>query len=383
MVKLNSKKSINGLCYFALSILGFYICTYQNALADITAEYSLDSFTSGLIVSLHFSASFIFPFLIGPLSDKKGRKPTLFLCVALISVAVITIMISRSAVLLLCSIFVIGGSSCITESTMSSLLSENNPGKEAQAMNISQMYFCLGAVLSPILGVFINSISENWRGIYSVVLVLILSYMVLLFFTSLPEESQRADKEESYIGKILRNKYFLLLLLAMFLYVAIEEGTAFWTAEFVSTMVTTSVSSAFFLSIYWLGMSLGRLIAALYKGSIAKLSGILLACSVPCFLLILYASDALAVFVGFFLVGFGLSLVWPLLMTLSTTSFPDMPNTAAGGVMSAGAVGAAVAPIILGTFTELFSIRSAFLVLFAFLVVLFIAQLLVTRRKVF
>jgi len=361
--------------------LGLYLSAYQYALPSITVEYGLDSFTSGLIVSAHFVAAFIFPFFIGALADKKGRKPVLMLCFGILLFGVFCVMTINNAFMMVFSIFIIGGSFSVIEGSMSSLLSEVNPGEEGKVMNISQMYFCAGAVAGPILGMLLENLTSNWRGVYTIVLVTFAVCIAWLGTAVLPNAAVEKNEEGSTIGKIIRNKYFILLLIGMFLYVAIEEGTAFWTSEYVDVTLSTAIPSAFFLSIYWLGMGLARLIVSYYKGNIAKLSAIMLASSVLFFLLILFSTGSVPVLLGFFLVGFGFAPVWPLIMTLSTTSFPDMPDTAAGGVMSAGSVGAAIAPMILGGFTEMFSIKAAFVVLFIFLALLFVVQMMLMRKK--
>ncbi len=380
MNKLNSKR-LNAMCYFSLAALGLYLSAYQNVLPDITSEYSFDGFASGLIVSVHFIASFLFPFLIGPISDKKGRKPVLVLCFLLILLSLFLVIISNNVYLFILSIFIIGGSYSVIEGSMSSLLSEVNPGQEGKVMNISQMYFCAGAVVGPILGMVINSIYDNWRSIYVFVILVFVLCLSFLIFSKLPNAAEKCDKNEASIGKIIRNKYFIILLAAMFLYISIEEGTAFWIGEFVDKTMSGAISSSLYLSVYWLGMALGRLCASIYKGSASRFSSIMLALSVVFFGFLLLSASPASVLIGFFFVGFGFAPVWPLIMTLSTTSFPDMPDTSAGGVMSAGSVGAAISPMILGACTEMFSIKGAFILLLAFLISLFFVQLFLVRKR--
>lgn len=384
MKYMHKSRKINAVCYVSITALGVYLSVYQNALPQITAEYGLSGTVSGLMVALHFIAAFLFPFVLGALADRIGRKPVITVCFGMVILGVAIITLFGNVFTCSFGIFIIGGGFCVIEGSMSSLLSESNPEDETRVMNISQMYFCFGAVIGPLLGTAFTSIFGSWKSTYVFVMAIFLICALLTAVTDIPKPaaSASAPDEKSYMKAILKKKYFLFLMAAMFLYVGIEEGAAFWTNEFVESMFGASAMPALYLSGYWLGMGAGRLAASFIKNrfmQIFTLAGLII--SIPAFGAMFFFKSEIMILIMFVIVGFAIAPVWPLIMASATTAFPDMPDTAAGGVMSAGSVGAASVPFILGACSDAAGIRLSFAVLFVLLAALTAVQFLSAKVK--
>jgi len=360
--------------------LGLYISAYQHVLIDIITEYNLPGWAGGFLVSLHFIASFLFPFFLGMLADRIGRKPVITGCFIMLLLGMTTVVIFGNVWLCGFGIFIIGGGFCVIESSMSSLLSETNPGSEIKVMNLSQMYFCLGAVIGPLLGMIFYNWFGNWRSVYIFIGLIFLICVILLIFQKLPKPIARAD---SLVKTVFKNKYFLILMLTMFIYVGIEEGAAFWAGEFINVTFGTATISAYFLSAYWLGMMLGRLIASYVKKHMKQLTlyGVLLALIFFSGMIIFKVE--IPVVICFFMVGFGIAPIWPLIVALGTKANPEAPDTAVGVLYSAGASGAVVMPFFLGVCNDLLGMRQAFVIMLVLLGGLFAALMVVLRKRTY
>lgn len=380
------KHLINILCCATATTLGMYLASYQSALPSIKEEYGITGLLGGVIVALHYAAAFFFPFLFGTIADRIGRKPVLLLCFGLVIAGLIFVTKVPLALFVCLGIFLIGGFNCVLESSTSSMLSECNPGQENQLMNLSQMFFCLGAMVAPLT----NRLLGAWRKNYLLICGIFLVLMVGMALTALPppHQTEKKDKKEKASGgvrlvvRVLRSKYNLLLLACMFLYVGVEECSSFWCGEFVVS-VLGDIDTSFYLSAYWMGMCLCRLILTFIKGRTHLLTLIATLLSVADFGAMFLCRGPVGMMLCFFGAGFLISPIWPLIMTEATVSNPDLPDTAAGCTSSAGSVGAILMPLLLSTATEISGIRMSFAVLLGIVAVMcgLLAALTLAARK--
>lgn len=335
-------RRIEILCYASLSMLGCYLSIYQDVLADMQEEFSLGGSVTGFLIALHFIASLVSPMMLGMLADRYGRRPVLFGCFSLITFGIAVLLVGRSVWMLAAGIFIVGMGFCAMESCMSSLLSQTHPGREIQVMNISQMYFCVAAVAAPILAGALTDATGNWRTAYLVLIAFLLACAALLYFCPIPpppaKTQERTADGHSPLRGLIRSRSYWFLLLSMLVYVGVEQGAAFWIGLFADTVVT-AIAPSWFLSSYWLGMCLGRLVASRMQeirvrfmvGGLAAAAlafGAALLWNIPALMLAMYA-----------VVGFGIATVWPWLMATGASSHPEAPDTAAGGISTAGALG--------------------------------------------
>lgn len=377
-------KPINSLCYISLTVLGLYISAYQNALPEIIKEYGLPGWAGGFIIALHFTASFLFPFVLGTVSDRIGRKTVLIGCFVLTLTGMVFVILFGNIWMCGIGIFIIGGGYCVIEGNMSSLLCDVNPSKETKVMNLSQMFFCAGAVCGPILGTVSNRLFGGWRSAYIFIQLLFLICAVMLAGLKIPRTkviSAEGKKEKSLLLNVLKNKYFIILIAAMIVYVGIEEGAAFWTGEYIGTIFGSAALSAYFLSAYWLGMTIGRLIASFVEKNMDKITfgGIWIA--LIFFAGILFVKNEVVVILCFFAVGFGIAPIWPLIMAYGTVINPSARDTAAGCLISAGAAGAVILPFLLGISNDLYGIQVSFAAMLTLLAVLFAGLIVIFKMN--
>jgi MFS family permease len=150
MKKTYSKKHINFACYITMFLLGLYLAGYQNVIDSVTKEYSIASSIMGLIIALHFIGSITAPVIFGELSDRKGRKVVIVIAFLVLTGGLLLASIFRNIYILALGIFLIGSGFAVIEGTLSTVLSDINPGETVRVINLSQMYLCIGAVLGPL-----------------------------------------------------------------------------------------------------------------------------------------------------------------------------------------------------------------------------------------
>ena len=348
-MKINVRRA-NAVAYLAMVVLGLYLSAYQYALASITEEFALAAWISGLLITMHFMASFFIPPIAGELADRVGRRPVLLGCFGLMIIGILCAALTKNIVILGFGALITGSAACTVESSMSSLLAQVNPQNETRVMNLSQTYFCGGAVLSPLYGALLARFGLGWRFIYYTLLIVIIVCVLILLRTELPEAMAR--EKGLYVRRIFKRPYYVLMFFAMLLYVGIEESAAFWAGTYAQIagggMIGPLGLESALLAGYWFGMGVARLWAASIKRRMGLITLIGLALSALCFGAMLLFHSAWAFVLFYALAGFTLAPTWPLVMVEASRIGSDVPDTAAGGMMTAGSVGGMLVPFLLG-----------------------------------
>lgn len=371
MREIKTSKNINFACYTTMILLGLYLASYQNVIDTITKEYSITSSIMGLIIALHFIGSITAPVVFGELSDRKGTKVVTITAFLILIVGLLAVSAFQNIYILALGIFLIGSGFSVIEGTLSTILSNINPGQTVRVVNISQMFFCIGAVLGPLFVLFIDSQFGSWRMLY-VILIFMFLLMALAFSRfSFYNEGNYEAKKSNYIEVeekeerihsiiLLKKKSFILLCLSMFIYVGAEEGIAFWTTTFFKHAYDSAVWGSYALSAYWAGMILGRFLASMLpKKAISFLKiGSTLTC--VCTIIALLTNNKVVGFASFSLIGLGFSVAWPMIVSITSDKYYKYKGTAVGIMMSLGAMGGTVFPFLVGLFDNYGKIKEAF-----------------------
>ena len=171
------------------------------------------------------------------------------------------------------------------------------------------------------------------------------------------------------------------------IYVGIEIGVSNWIAEYsIKTLATDSETGAYTVSIYWSGLFVGRIaMAFLYKGKNQFPLLIFSCCLSSIGLILALISENIVWSTGFyFIVGVGLSTIYPVVMVIAGQFFGKFSNIAIGIISTGGGVGALVFPLTMAKLADEWGITSAFVSYLVFAVsmtILAFYALLQSRRQ--
>jgi MFS family permease len=234
------KKTINAICYISLLFLGMYLAVYQITISSISEEHVISSTISGVLISLHFAGIMLAPAIFGEISDRRGKKPVVIISFIIFITGLLLVYFFDLIVLIAVGIFLIGCGFGVIEGLLSGLLADINVEKTSQVINISQMYFSIGAVIGPVAAVWIIDALGGWKQNYIVLTVIF--FLLLLVILKLDfgkvglaetEESKVIEKSGPISLLLLKQKTFFLLCLSIFVYVGIEEASAFWVNTYL------------------------------------------------------------------------------------------------------------------------------------------------------
>ena len=256
-------------------------------------------------------------------------------------------------------------------------------------MNLSQVFFGVGAFLGPLIPVFIISRGANWKYSYIVLSIICLINLIFFLFLKLPETTieEKSGSISSFNSVISENgPMFFLLIFAIFFYVSTEIGLAFWLPTFLRMDKSfTSVLAGQTLSFFWLSFVVGRTVIGIMskKIRILKILMVITILSFPTTLVGIYTGNYPIIILAFMLTGLLFSGIWPLLVSLGGLKFSDNRDLVVSVLIMAGGAGGLFAPWFIGKIFNDFDLKIAMNTTFIllFLLLLSIIGLLIIDRR--
>ncbi len=345
-----------------LSIAGFAISVnaLPSLVTGLASRFNVNPGRLGTAFFFQFASFSFFSSLSGYILGKgKGKAETILVMSLLVAGVVIGFIgILPTLPSLILFMIVIGGCGGIVESIGTTLLTARETNSHGRYVHISQLFYCLGAMLAPMLiGILLTQdISMQSIGFAVGLLTLLIAFIVTIMIaisqknkkvSSTPNLHPITDKlqkeETSAQEKSPRLGIFIWFLLAIFLYVTLEVSIGSWLPTYLETSFSLSAASAsMHLTLYWTGLATTRFIYIfVHSGSIRRqillhMTGIILS-----FLYLFFVdSSTIARALMIFILGLSCGPVWPLIVNLYSKMYSHKNYVMY--LVSAGSVGALV-----------------------------------------
>ena len=357
-----------------------------SSLGRVSTTFGVSSELFSFAVSVQFVGYVVTCLLIGVLSDRFGKKMMLIgSCVAAAlgalgwtvspyfagfvadflrlfddepsREAVAVVSVSIGALLL-------GGGGGVLEGMGSAILTDLHPDKSKFYMNLSQIAYCVGAIIPTMLVGRLYPLGLSWQWAFTGVAMSSVVMAAVCFPMCLPETSQGRAGHGGLksVMKILPS--VTIPSICQFCYVFPETGMATFLGIYLKDYLHAPESmSIYCLPLFWAMVIAGRMFCAYlpqkqrYEWIIAALmlcSGTVIACQT-------FVTSWKISMMLFGLTGFAFSGIWPLNVSLATTRNLEDSGAATGITISAGALGCIVNPLVMGPLLHRNLVKAAFL----------------------
>ena len=358
-----SEKKFHVICFTFMLLLGLNFAVYQSLIQDINGFFGMDGASAGLLITMYFLGSLFAPVLAGECSDRVGKKMVLILsCIALIMGIIIIVMFDHLITAAM-GILLMGSGSCTFEGLLSAKITDNNPHTAEKIMNFSQLFFCVGAVLGPMLSLTVKTYGGSWQTTMLINAVIFLPAVMILI--GIPNDKKAAIEKnkhniqnKAYSLQLIKDIRFILFFLSMLLYVGAESGVGFFITGYYTEAGMTGIGEVA-LSLFWAGMIIGRLLAGIFYKQSEKIMVLCLVSGTVFSCLLQFELQTASSIGMFFMFGLSMSAIWPLLMAFCTRMFSHFSGTA-GGLMVVGAsLGGIMVPALMGLLSSNVGVRRA------------------------
>lgn len=270
----------------------------------------------------------------------------------------------------------------MVEVATNTLIIMQGGGRSTSLLNLTHLFFGVGAVVVPILTTQAVAAGISWTGIC--VFTGFFTAAVGIAWSLLPREEPTLRRHGAEEAKL---QWGLLLLLAagMAVYVGAEMGLGSWLTKYMMSRHAMALTGAGkVLSLYWLGLTAGRLILSLVAHRVTDerlLVGLTIFASVA--VLIAVSSDsALLSTIGFTATGLGFSGVFPGIIALGGRSHPHAAARATSVLVAGAGLGQIILPWCMSLLADSAGLNTGMIVYAVLCVALAVIAVLIKRRAI-
>ncbi len=319
-----------------LSITGFSISanSLPPLLTGLARRYEVDPWMFGMAFFLQYASFTAFSLLSGRLSGRSRATPEMILVAGMILTGLVLpfIGVVPNFPAFLLFMVLIGGCGGLVESNGTGILSTLGDGDQGRSIHVSQLFYCIGAILAPLVIGMLQArrVPDALIGIAVGLLTLGIAVAVLGLVgarwgkagpgSEASRESTGMSPDEGI--EVPQARTFSWFVAAMILYVMIEASLASWLPIYMEKRFLMHPSlAAFYLTLFWVGVAAGRLVYVFIPVASPTLrlgihgAGIL----VSVVTLVLFQGAPLVTTVAVFLLGCSCGPIWPLLVILCGT----------------------------------------------------------------
>ena len=254
---------------------------------------------------------------------------------------------------------------------------------KASHMNFLHCFYGVGVSLSPYL--MSRALSNvGWRGGYRYAFYVQLFIAVLLIVsvplwkkTSSAEESEEEKGINLTLLQMAKKAEVRQVWIIMLVTNAIEYACGVWGSTYLVEQKGFEVKhGALALTIYYVGMSIGRFLSGLLSDKISTWKRIGIGCAIlaPAIAIMLLPLHGVVTVVGLFLVGLGNGSIYPNMIHLTPHNFgKEVSQSIMGSQIAFAYIGVMLAPPMVSLISRLFGIRIYPVLLAVFYVAMVVA----------
>jgi FHS family glucose/mannose:H+ symporter-like MFS transporter len=361
------------VCFLILIVFAMSLTIISPLLESIRKTYSLSISESGLIFTANFMGFVAFVLLGGMLADRHGKKTVLLCAMAGFTLLLFVFPFSPSFLVLCINMFFIGGFGGIIESMTMAMVSDLNIDNPVFYVNLSQVFFGIGAVVGPILAGFAVSSGLSWQRCYIPLSFLALALTVLLAACKVHKVVTKNGLSLSGVKYCFKDMKFLLVCLCMVLYTGSEVGGWGWLCTLLKQKFDFGVSEASIsVAVFWIAMTAGRLFCGPLTSRF-KLRNIIIFlsfCSAVVTALSILISSKDVIWFVIAAMGLTYSSQYPFLVSFGSSQTKTATGSTFAILMGFGGVGSMIVPYLMGLIGSMATLSMAMILPAALLCVI-------------
>jgi fucose permease len=379
---MTNRRPLFAIACLGMLAFGIVLTTLGAVLPSVIERFGIDTAAAGALFLLMTFGILLGSLVFGPIVDRNGYKGMLLLATALIVVGLEGIAFAPSLGWLRVAVALIGFGGGIINGGTNALVADVSADGRTAGLSLLGVFFGVGAVgvpfvLGSLLGLF------SYAAIIAAVGAFVLVPLLVTAVTPFPAPKQAQGFPLAAAAGLLRDPVLLLMGCMLFLESGMEITVGGWTTTFFKQELGIADRRALvYLSLYWLGMMLGRLAL----GSVLRRvppTRVLLGCIAIGFagaLVLIVTRDPSRAALGVFLLGLGFAATFPVVLGFVGDRYAELSGTAFGIVMVMALTGGMILPWLTGVLGATYGLRGSFAIVPVALILLSILLGVVAAR---
>lgn len=325
---------------------------------------------SGFVQFSTYLAYFIMAIPAGLIMKKVGYKKGLFVGLMIFAIGAFSFIPAafvNSPIPFLISLFVLACGLCIIETGAHPYATILGPPEAAaQRINVAAAFNGVGWIVGPLIGgtlIFGADVADSMSTAkpYILVGIVVLMVAITLLFIKMPEITPPSDSQDTSPDQainekpLLKNKNFVLAVIAQFLYVAAQTGIFGFFINYVLELFPdiNNLEASRMLSFGGMGLFLvGRLTSSWFMKWLkpASLLALFALLATLCMILVVMSLGAIS-FVALCASIYFMSMMFPTIFALGVKGLGSKTKQGSSYIVM-GVAGGAVSPVLMGMLGE-------------------------------
>lgn len=319
-------------------------------LPDLARQTNRTLAEAGVLFSALFGGAVTMQLMAGMLTERFGARLVLVAGCILLGVGMLGVTFSTSLPLAFLAMLVAGLGDGVLVVVGNVLVVQSFNARRLAALNLTNVFFGLGAIAGPALAAFFLKTWQSAIPAFWVLCVVVVLPIPLVLIMRFPIRSAQVPEAEPK-RSIYRSPLLWLFGALLFFYIGTEIGIGGWGATFLGRTTTLDAGSAtLVLSAFWVSFTGGRLLSAFLSAFCPPrilLSGALVGTIVGVLLLAASVSNTLSI-VALLIIALCFGPIFPTVVGLTTSLFPESAVRGASAVMVMGTLGGLILPWLQG-----------------------------------
>jgi MFS transporter, FHS family, glucose/mannose:H+ symporter len=346
-----NERRLTGLAYACLLIVGIHAGWIGPFLSEISRMLTLSIDRAGLVVSAASAGYFVALIVAGGVSHRWSAQKILVVAMALLGAGMFGLARAAGLPALLCTGVLLGLGNGSIDVAANALIVDLNRDRLAAALNYLHVLFGVGAMIGPMVASFALAHLIPYWWVFSAGAAASSMVAIGLATTAAVEVRVPAAPGDGFVA-LLERPLIWVIGGVLFLYVGAEMGIGAWLTLYLhaAAALSATVASAG-VSLYWLGLVLGRIVGGRLAHRIAPRELSILASVLSAIALIgLIAAPTshLLAALMVLLIGFGYGPIFPNMVAVGAARFPAQVGKVSSIVIAGGALGGVFVPWVMG-----------------------------------
>ncbi len=340
--------TITTLGFVAFAASGFTLVLVGANQAELARSLQLDLSRSGLLGAALSLGVGIGVTGAGPFADRHARRPLFVASLLVAAGALATMQDGISFGRAFAHILVLGIGVGFYDTLLNAVAIQQGGERAPRRLALLHAGATFGAVAGPPLMAWFSA-SGGWaRGVHAVA-VLMLSLAGVAAFVPLPRPRiARSRRPGEPAARSLRSLSLVFLALVGFSYVGAETALTIFAVPWATAVAREPRIGQVAISVFWFGLLAGRLGMLVIRRPLGAGFLVLSGLSAAGTLFAAIVFDASSIEAVMLAVGLALGAVYPVMIGLAGSRFPEASGTAAGLVAGASSLGGFAVPWIVG-----------------------------------
>ncbi|MEP6682796.1 MAG: MFS transporter [Parafilimonas sp.] len=400
----------------ALIMLTFFVISFlTNVIGPLSPEFikdfKLSDLLAGLLPFAFFIAYGVMSIPSSMLVQKYNEKKIMTAAFVVAFIGALILALKPDYLTAIISLFLIGCGMAMLQVVINPLL-RTAGGEENYAFTsvLAQLIFGAASFISPLVyASMVKNMQVNdsglfgilrahvpndmpWISLYWLFAVICLFMFLILFVSKFPKVELTSDEKAGPLKThllLLKKPVVIAYFIALFCYVGTEQGVSYWMSQFLFEyhQFDPQTTGAHAVAYFWGLMTAGGVLG-LFLLKIMDSRKLLISFTIPALIFLtlgLFGSANVSLY-SFSIVGFFMSVMYPVIFSLALSSVSEDHGSFAG-ILVTGIIGGAVVQLLIGGLGNLFGLKAGmcfiYLTMSYMLTIGFWAKPLIKNKTIF